>query len=156
MAEKEEEEEDESIDRVSTNRKNPKQFDLEGAYEEWRQKQSEKKEKTILDDSKRHVLDALKELIASKTLQEAAIVSMALQAVYDKISSTLTDAKIHTDVYTFINIALIWALSELELFDQDFERYFNTIVRLPEDFMLCSFTRTFFPIFSRNVDRMFV
>ncbi|KAG9435667.1 hypothetical protein HZU67_02090 [Apis mellifera carnica] len=125
-------------------RKNPKQFDLEGAYEEWRQKQSEKKEKVILDQSKKRVSDVLKELAEKKKLQDAVTVSVALQAVYDQILLMLMDAKIRTDVHTFINVALIWALSELELSDRDFEQYSDialTIFGLPEDFMFCSFTR---------------
>ena len=99
----------------------------------------------ILDQSKKRVSDVLKELAEKKKLQEAVTVSVALQAVYDQILLMLMDAKIRTDVHTFINVALIWALSELELSDHDFEQYSDialTIFGLPEDFMFCSFTRT--------------
>lgn len=99
----------------------------------------------ILDQSKKRVSDVLKELAEKKKLQDAVTVSVALQAVYDQILLMLMDAKIRTDVHTFINVALIWALSELELSDRDFEQYSDialTIFGLPEDFMFCSFTRT--------------
>lgn len=122
----------------------------------------------MLEESKKRVSNTLKELAERKELQEDSIVSVALQAVYDQILLTLTEAKIVTDFHTFINVALIWALSELELFDHDFEQYFKTgltITGLPEDFMLCSFTRTlslftfhqiiqrFLPLFSQQFSR---
>lgn len=102
------------------------------------------REKVILDKSKKRMLATLQELVEKNELHEAATVSVALQAVYNQILLTLMDAKIRTDVYTFINVALIWAMSELELFDHEqYSKIGLTIVGLPEDFMFCSFTRTF-------------
>lgn len=90
------------------------------------------------------MLATLQELVEKNELHEAATVSVALQAVYNQILLTLMDAKIRTDVHTFINVALIWAMSELELFDHEqYSKIGLTIVGLPEDFMFCNFTRTF-------------
>ncbi|KOX71902.1 hypothetical protein WN51_03047 [Melipona quadrifasciata] len=81
------------------------------------------------------------------------ISSVVLQAVQKQATLTVMGAKIDTDVHTFVNIAVIWALSELDFFDRDtlsdeqLRRSGLTSGGLPEDLASCDYTRTFpFPL----------
>ena len=74
---------------------------------------------------------------------------ISLQTVQKHATLTVIDAGIDTDVHTFVNIAVIWTLSELEFFNRDtlsdeqLRRSGLTSSGLPEDLVSCDYTRTF-------------
>lgn len=49
--------------------------------------------------------------------ERTLISSMVLQMVCEQVTLTLMDVEIDVDVQTFVNIAVVWALSELDIFD---------------------------------------
>ncbi|CAD1473524.1 unnamed protein product [Heterotrigona itama] len=77
------------------------------------------------------------------------ISSLVVRAVEEQATLTLMDVGIDTDVHTFVNIAVIWALSELDFFNRDtlsdeqLQRRGLTSSGLPEDLTSCDYTRTF-------------
>lgn len=101
----------------------------------------------IFEKSKKRTSRPLQQL--SENQLQGTISSVVLRAIYEQVTLTLMDVKIDTDIHTFVNVAVIWALSELELFNRDMlsdeqlRRSGLTTGRLPEDFMYCNYTRTF-------------
>ncbi|XP_076623113.1 uncharacterized protein LOC143342777 [Colletes latitarsis] len=109
----------------------PGKFDLKSAYEEWSRERRIMENRQCLRESKERVSLSLRRLPVDQTDRCAVISSVVLQAVCEEVTLTLMDTKIDTDIHTFVNIAVIWALSELELFTHD------TLIEhftLPKDF----------------------
>lgn len=120
---------------------------MKAAYIEWCWKRRGMESTKIFEKSKKQASRSLQQL--SENQLQGTISSVVLRAIYEQVTLTLMDVKIDTDIHTFVNVAVIWALSELELFNRDMlsdeqlRRSGLTTGRLPEDFMYCNYTRTF-------------
>ena len=117
----------------------PGRFNLKAAIKEWtRRRNGESKE-----CSSQLARQPAENQLSGK------ISSVVLRVVQEHATLTLMDAEIDTDVHTFVNIAVIWALSELDFFDRDalsdeqLRRRGLTSSGLPEDLTSCDYTRTF-------------
>ncbi|XP_053972165.1 uncharacterized protein LOC128872969 isoform X2 [Hylaeus volcanicus] len=97
----------------------PGRFDLKAAYEERSMRRWATESSKRLRESKERVSLSLKRLSVDQTDEDDVISSVVLQAVCEEVTLTLMDTKIDTDIHTFVNVAVIWALSELELFTHD-------------------------------------
>ncbi|KOC67482.1 hypothetical protein WH47_11661 [Habropoda laboriosa] len=112
----------------------PGKFDAKTAYEEWERKERTAEARKQLEESKQRVSRSIRRLSEETADENVLISSVVLEAVCEEVTLTLMDAKIDTSIHTFVNIAVIWALSELESFNRDMLS--DEQLRLPEEFML--------------------
>ncbi|CAK9797183.1 hypothetical protein ANTQUA_LOCUS1060 [Anthophora quadrimaculata] len=111
----------------------PGKFNLKVAYEEWERKQRMSEARKLLEDSKQRVSQSIRRLSEGHPDETLLISSVILQTVCEEITLTLMDTKIDTDIHTFVNIAVIWALSEFEIFHRDILS--DEQLQLPEEFI---------------------
>ncbi|XP_034191335.2 uncharacterized protein LOC117609291 [Osmia lignaria lignaria] len=95
----------------------PDKFELKNAYMEWDRKRRVSERRKYLEESKERISYSIGRLSMAPIDERTLISSMVLQMVCEQVTLTLMDVEIDVDVQTFVNIAAVWALSELDIFD---------------------------------------
>ncbi|XP_076386047.1 uncharacterized protein LOC143264132 isoform X2 [Megachile rotundata] len=108
----------------------PGKFDLKTAYQQWDRKRRVTERRKYLEESKERISQSIRRLSDQGIDEHTLISSVVLQAVCEQVTLAMSDVKIDINIQTFVNIAVIWALSDMEIFDYDL--YFDKNVQ-PEN-----------------------
>lgn len=129
----------------------PDKFNLKAAFEKWSNDRNLCEMKTLLDESKKRISLSLVQACEEQANRDAFIICMVLQAICEEVTLTLADVKIDSNVHTFVNIAVIWALSEMNIVNYD--NLCTEQLRSHEDlvYYLCNGTLPLISSFFRTV-----
>ncbi|XP_033331881.2 uncharacterized protein LOC117223622 isoform X1 [Megalopta genalis] len=93
----------------------PGKFDLPGAFEERDRIHRISETREQLREAKMRIARSLQRLPFDPTNVDQVVVTLVLETVCEEVTLLLMDVRIDTDVRTFANAALFWALRDVDI-----------------------------------------